>query len=748
MTQVLAKGTDFGPYRLQDKLGMGGMGAVWKALDTRLERYVALKFLSPSLSDEPLSLARFQREGRVIARLNHPNILTVYEAGVQEKTPFICTEVVDGHDLSSLLKRTGRFSAGKVQDIAQQLLRALESIHSLGIVHRDIKPQNIMLRDDGILKILDFGIARPEDETVITAPGNIAGTPRYIAPELLGGQEPDARTDLFSVGAVLYELLTGQPAFRGKNPSQVFRSILHDSPAPLNEEKILPRVIMRALKKTPEKRFTSAREMREALFEEAGPDEVAEDPTTVIQTGENFPQQPTWLPRVVVAPTTAEPSLKNMAEAVHLEVNIRLGLCPLIKLVHPFAGRQMESLDTQGAAELDDTDFLVKLKLSRLDVGIKSELRILDLKSGSTLTHQSLDIQDEMHIIEDKCAEWVGSAITQYFQALVAPDEDDSSIEQQLEMLVEDCWVGNFESLNQTLEQMESLAGRFTESAPLYGRLANLLLDASTYFGPVEHPELRAKALEYAESSLTLDPKEPFGHLAMAKSCLRMRGADWEKALEHWKEAFRQAPGDLWIHIWRGFYDLEVGRPEMCIRRAQKLLEQAPEDLCLFTLLSLGHLSAGRFHASLESGERILRIRPQDSVGLAMVFLSDLFLGKVERALLFATFLRKQLHEIRGTEREDPTLEALVLLAECFENPDGVKGRLTLLLDKSERLSARVLMTASAVLKDRECGEKCLDHLRKYSYRNLPLLRVDPFIQEQFADQDWYQQKIGALQNA
>ena len=732
MTQTLAKGSGFGPYRLEEKLGAGGMGAVWKALDTRLERHVALKFLAPNLIGDPLSLARFRREGRVVARMNHPNVLTVYEAGVEDGIPYICTEIVDGDDLHSLLEKTGRFSTARVQDVGVQLLRALESVHAFGIVHRDIKPHNIMLRADGILKILDFGIARPDDETAISAPGSISGTPRYLAPELLDCREPDARSDLFSIGAVLYELLTGVPAFGGKTTPQVIRAIMQDSPAPLPEDTPLTRAIMKALKKDPDQRFQAAAEMIEAILEKN--EDEADSTTTVVHSEESFPPPfSSQMPSVRVAPTTAEESLSRMADAVHLEVNIRLGLCPFIRLLQPH----------QKCESLERGDYLLKIDLVRLEEGVKVRFHLLDLKTDREVVCRVLEVRDQLHLVEDKCAHFVGEAVTSHFESrLKKPAE---SAQEEIEKIVSELWVGDFHSLTHSLTEMEALLGRYTESAALYGRVANLLITASSFHGADADETLRHRAIECARRALELDGTEPFAHLALAKSLVRLREADWAQALEHWKESFKRAPGELWVQVFRAYYDIETGRPEMSVKRAEKLLEQSPDELMVLPVLSLGSLCSGRFHEALEWGERLLRSRPQDSLGLCLVFYSDLYLGKVERALLFAAYLRKQLSEAKREGREDPLLEALVLLADCFERPKSAIARLPLLLRTGGRMSTRVLLTACAVLKNEELAKQCLVLLQEYSYRNLPLLGVDPYIQDHFAEHDWYADRVQAL---
>jgi tetratricopeptide (TPR) repeat protein len=321
----------------------------------------------------------------------------------------------------------------------------------------------------------------------------------------------------------------------------------------------------------------------------------------------------------------------------------------------------------------------------------------------------------------------------------------DGSAQREIEKIVSELWVGDFHSLTQSLAEMEALLGRYTESAALYGRIANLLITASSFHGAEMDETLRDRAIECARRALELDDSEPFAHLALAKSLVRSREADWGRALEHWKESFKRAPGELWVQVFRAFYDIETGRPEMSVKRAEKILEQSPDELMVLPVMSLGSLCAGRFHKALEWGERLLRSRPQDSLGLCLVFYSDLYLGKVERALLFAAYLRKQRREASDEGRHDPLLEALVLLADCFERPENAAARLPRLLPTGGRMSTRVLLTACAVLENEELGQQCMDLLEKFCYRDLPLLGVDPYVQEQFAGRAWYADRVRAL---
>jgi serine/threonine protein kinase/tetratricopeptide (TPR) repeat protein len=267
-----------GHYLIERLIGVGGMGEVYLARDMQLGRKVALKFLPESLTTDEAQLSRFKTEARSASALNHPNILTVYEIGVEGNRQFIATEFIEGVTLRTSLA-DGRMSLRAAVEIALQVASALAAAHEAGVVHRDIKPENIMLRPDGYAKVLDFGIAKLiEDKPASehresaktaapqTRPGLVLGTGRYMSPEQARGQKVDARSDVWSLGVVLYEMVGGITPFLGETPSDCIASILTKEPAPLSE--VLPDVplkleaiVRKALCKDKDKRYQSAREM-------------------------------------------------------------------------------------------------------------------------------------------------------------------------------------------------------------------------------------------------------------------------------------------------------------------------------------------------------------------------------------------------------------------------------------------------------------------------------------------------------
>src|SRR3954447_12306946 len=227
-------GTTLGAYEIVAVLGAGGMGQVYRARDTRLGREIALKILPAHLTHDSSRVARLQSEARAASALNHPNAVTIYEIGNDAGTWFIAAELIDGITLRQQLNG-GRLSLQAAVSITLQCASSLEAAHCAGIIHRDIKPENIMVRPDGVAKVVDFGLARilePQPDWVMdaTQTGSIMGTPRYMSPEHAHGHKPDARSDIFSLGAVLAEMLTGRPAFRGSTTPEVFAALLGSEP--------------------------------------------------------------------------------------------------------------------------------------------------------------------------------------------------------------------------------------------------------------------------------------------------------------------------------------------------------------------------------------------------------------------------------------------------------------------------------------------------------------------------------------
>jgi serine/threonine protein kinase len=275
---ALTSGNRLGPYEILAPLGAGGMGEVYRARDERLKREVAIKVLPASLSADADRLRRFEHEAQAAGSLNHPNITAVYDIGTHDGAPYVVQELLEGETLRAIIAG-GKLSPRKAIDYALQVAQGLAAAHEKGIVHRDLKPENLVVMRDGRIKILDFGLAkltRPETgvgpmtsaptATVGTEPGIVLGTIGYMAPEQVRGQAADARSDIFTLGAILYEMLSGKRAFLGDSAADTMSAILREEPAELSttNQSISPgleRIVRHCLEKNPEQRFQSARDL-------------------------------------------------------------------------------------------------------------------------------------------------------------------------------------------------------------------------------------------------------------------------------------------------------------------------------------------------------------------------------------------------------------------------------------------------------------------------------------------------------
>src|SRR5450631_299633 len=274
LDKEIAPGTKIGPYEIVALIGSGGMGEVFRARDSTLKREVAIKVLPAYVAQDPERLRRFEHEAQAAAALNHSNILAVYQFGMHEDAPYLVSELLEGETLRQVLRR-GPLPLRKALDYAVQIAHGLAAAHEKGIIHRDLKPENLFVTKDGRVKILDFGLAKltqtdPSSNTSMatvthgaTEAGVVMGTAGYMSPEQIRGMALDPRSDIFSFGAVLYEMLSGKRAFHGDTPADTMSAILKEDPPELNETNrnvapALERIVQHCLEKNPESRFHSA----------------------------------------------------------------------------------------------------------------------------------------------------------------------------------------------------------------------------------------------------------------------------------------------------------------------------------------------------------------------------------------------------------------------------------------------------------------------------------------------------------
>ena len=645
MDSPLSPGTKLGHYEIRSKIGAGGMGEVYLAQDTKLDRKVALKILPPDVTSDSQRLHRFVQEAKAVSALNHPNIITIHQIDRIDSIDFIATEFIEGVTLRQRLEDK-RIKIGETLDVALQITAALAAAHAAGIVHRDIKPENIMLRADGYVKVLDFGLAKLVEQPAAavngeaqtrtpfrTEPGLVMGTLHYMSPEQARGLEVDERTDIFSFGAVLYEMLAGRIPFKGESNADVFVSLLERDPPPLAQYSSdippeLEHIVHMCLAKDRDQRYQSMAELRSDLKKITT--RVSQE---LYVSGAEVTQQ--FPPAAAIRTSTATAIAPGRSIAVLPFDNLsadaendyfcdglaedlinalsRIDELRVMARTSAFALKG-KSLSVGEIGGILKVGAVVEGSVRRAGNRLRINVQLINVADGYPLWSERYDQQmADLFDVQDE----ISLAIVKALKVKLLGEEQTEVLKRHTENTkAYELYLKGRYQFNKWSEDGYQRAIEFFEQAiaeePDYALAYCGLSDSYSnlrYFGFMPSSEVLPKQRAAAMKALETDPMLAEAHISLAYLKLFYEW-DWSGAEQQFKQALSLNPH---FAIERSMYGLLLGitdRPAEALAQGERALELDP--LSLVSSMDVGWIfwAACDYQRMKEQGRRVIELEP------------------------------------------------------------------------------------------------------------------------------------------
>jgi serine/threonine protein kinase/Tfp pilus assembly protein PilF len=606
-------------YRITEKLGAGGMGEVYKAHDERLDRDVAIKVLRGALAADPERLRRFEQEARAASALNHPNIVTIYDIGKHGTTSYIAMEYVEGKTLRELVNE-GPLPKEKLLRVATQIAEGLAKAHGAGIIHRDLKPENLMVTNDGYVKILDFGLAKllpqpgpDSDAATITKEGTVAGavmgTASYMSPEQALGQPLDARTDVFSLGSVLYEMATGRRPFQGETAVALFDAILHKAPAsPHSSNPELPSdfdgIIGRALEKDPGKRYSSAKELLEGLnnvrLDSALP-QVEDQKSIVVLPFENMSPDPD---QEYFCDGITEEIINALAHIKSLRVVARTS-------AFAFKGKHQ---DIREIGRKLNVETVLEGSVRKAGDRLRITAQLITISDGYHLWSERYDRKlEDVFAIQDEIASTISRKLAKELlradEAALVPRPTENL--DAYDLYCRGLYVWNkrdAEGLNRAVQYFLEATRIDPSFANAYVGLANTYTTLAVFFArPLE---LIPKAKAAAAKALELDDNLADAHASYAQIAINFDW-DWKAGERGFQRALELKPSYAMAHMWYAELLTVLGRHEEALLEITRALELDPLPLAISNMKGWLLYHARRYDEAIWQLQKVLELDPK-----------------------------------------------------------------------------------------------------------------------------------------